>query len=103
MKYPEDFEELWSSFDQKYGKKGSKKLAYDYYKKLNPDIDLQTEMVMAVTDQIMEREWKNRAVIWIENLPHVFRWIRNERWADEIEYYDQQSTVERFTDRSWAK
>jgi len=103
MKYPEDFEELWSSFDKKWGNKGSKKLAFNQYKRLDADIDLQTEMVMAVTDQIMEREWKRRAWIWMESLPHVHRWIRDERWTDEIEYYDQQTTEERFTDSSWAE
>lgn len=103
MQYPKGFEELWASFDQQYGKKGPKKSAFNQYKKLNPDIELQTVMVIAVTNQIMEREWKKRSIIWIENLPHVHRWIRDERWTDEIEYCEQQSTKERFTNRSWAE
>lgn len=102
--YSDQFAELWNAFTEDYGKKGVKKLAYAQYRKINPDHELHDAMVLAVLDQQLERDEHKLRGIWMENFQHVERWLKNERWEDEIRRFEpQQNMVDSLTDRSWSE
>ena len=84
IKYSEDFERLWNSFDGAYGNKGSKKKAYSVYKSLDVYADDLQMLLNAVGFQKAEKQQKMIAGQFYENFQHVERWLRNERWTDEI-------------------
>ena len=83
-KYSEGFERLWNSFDGLYGNKGSKKRAYAVYKSLDVYADDLQMLLNAVGFQKAEKQQKMVSGQFYENFQHVERWLRNERWTDEI-------------------
>ena len=83
IKYSEDFERLWNSFDGAYGNKGSKKRTYSVYKSINVYADDLQMLLNAVGFQKAEKQQKMISGQFYENFQHVERWLRNERWTDE--------------------
>lgn len=82
--YSEDFERLWNSFDGFYGNKGSKKKAYSVYQSLDVYADDLQMLLNAVGFQKAEKQQKMVSGQFYENFQHIERWLRNERWTDEI-------------------
>jgi len=103
--YPDNFESLWKSFPSDLGSKGSKKRAFDEFKKLNPPDALINRMLFAVTDQIENKRAIKEAGEFSENFPHVERWIKNRRWEDELQDCPKKPAgfIDRATDKKWAQ
>jgi len=80
----EKFSSLWNQFDSSLGDKGSRKNALKEFSKLSPDDSLLTEMLSAVQRQSAYKREVRRTGAFVENFQHVERWLRNERWQDEI-------------------
>lgn len=87
-KYPEGFEQLWNEFDGSLGSKGSKKRAYNVYKSLKVDSNDLKMLLKAVIIQKVNKHQKRTSGQFYENFQHVERWLRNERWTDEISQPD---------------
>ena len=79
-----DFEKLWLSFDQSLGDKGSKKKALEQFKKLKPDPELFTKILSAVVAQVENKRELSRRGVFVPAFQHVERWLKNERWNDEL-------------------
>jgi hypothetical protein len=78
------FEELWDSWPTGYGDKGSKKNAQAVYQKIKPDNDLHNTMINALFAQSSDKAAKSKFGEFAPNFPHVERWLKNQRWNDEI-------------------
>lgn len=82
--YPPEFERLWSTFDPMYGEKGSKKNAYKVFKDMEinaEDVDLIT---FRVEQQKAAKDLQRRNGEFCSSFQHVERYLKNERWDDEI-------------------
>jgi hypothetical protein len=82
--YSENFLEFWDLFSSDFGAKGSKAEAWAEFQKLKPDAALLTEMKSAV---IAQKSWKARQREngeFSENFKHVCRWLKGQRWEDEV-------------------
>ena len=78
------FEELWSHFDTALGQKGSKKKALAQFLRIAPDEPVYSQIAMALQEQVTRKtELKDRNQFY-ESFPHVERWLRDERWNDEL-------------------
>lgn len=77
-----EFESLWKVFDEKYGKKGSKKKALAQFIRL-PQSTKET-LQDIVRQQIKIKISERQESIFSPDFPHVERWLRDERWSDEI-------------------
>lgn len=79
------FETLWSTWDTEFGQKGAKTEAKKYFlEKLKPDESLFNEILSSLRAHIeIKSELKDRGEFY-ESFPHVIRWLRNERWTDEL-------------------
>lgn len=82
--YPPDFLELWDEFDVTFGSKGGIKKAYNVYKSLKVDADDLEMLLKAVIVQKDDKQQKRMRGQFYENFQHVERWLKNERWTDEI-------------------
>lgn len=90
IKYPEHFERLWKSLDPDYGALGNKKKAFEVFtaKEIN-DEDV---------DYILERYEKQRRIKEVQRMrgdfspdfPHIERYLRDERFDDELSIHDYQ-------------
>lgn len=72
------FEILWKVHP---GPKGPKWKAEEQYRKLRPPenaADLLTSQVER------KQEFKSRGIFYAWEVPHLFRWIRDKRWEDEL-------------------
>jgi len=103
----ENFEFFWNAFPKKgFGAKGSKKKALAEFKKLDPDKDLMETMLFALSKQIEQKTQFRKSGEFVENFQHIERWLRNQRWLDDIPELAPQrgreSIQELLTDRSWA-
>ena len=90
----DEFERLWSIFPNgELGNKGSKKNALKEFQKLDPnEVSLET-LITAIERQASYK----RACLkkgFAENFQHVERWLKNERWTDDIPETRQQQTLE---------
>lgn len=79
-----DFEMFWRLFDVDFGAKGSKKKALSQWEKISPDEITIRRLMDAVSKQLIEkRELRSRGD-FCPNFKHVERWLKDERWNDEI-------------------
>lgn len=96
--YRPDFLRLWDAFDVRYGPKGSKRNAEKEFIKLKATQDDVNMMVNAVEAQ---KRNKHKCIVnnlWWEKFQHVERWLKNQRWEDEIcEPIATESKSERIT------
>ena len=75
------------------GNKGSKKNAMKEFKKLNPDkMSLETLITAVERQASYKRAGLKKG--FAENFQHVERWLKNERWTDDIPETGQQQTLE---------
>ena len=81
------FEEFWKTFDSAHGLKGSKKKALVQFKKL--DHELVQSLSTILKTQIAAKVSAESRGEFYPNFPHVERWLRDERWKDEISTPDQ--------------
>lgn len=78
------FEDLWRTFDIELGKKGSKQDAFNRFIKLNPHQKTFDLIKEALVNQIFYKRSLHNEGKFFESFPHVFRWLRDKRWEDEI-------------------
>lgn len=81
----QDFEKFWSIFpNSELGGKGSRKRAMSEFLKLSPGkVTLET-LIAAVTKQAEYKLFMKSKGEFVPQFQHVERWIKNERWNDEI-------------------
>ena len=89
----EDFEKFWSIFPNgELGNKGSKKKAKEEFLKLKPnDVNLDA-LITAVNRQAEYKRIKKSKNEFVPQFQNVERWLKNERWTDEIP--EQKQTLE---------
>jgi hypothetical protein len=77
------FENFWKTFSVEYGSKGSKKKAKAQYLKT---IKSKPEdfLIGKVIEQMEHKRMVRQSGEWAPDFPHVKRWLRDERWEDEI-------------------
>ncbi len=78
------FAELWSRWPTGFGEKGSRKSAEAAYLKIKPDKPLHETMMAALDAQVLDKSTKAMNGQFAPNFPHVERWLKNQRWTDEI-------------------
>jgi len=79
------FEIFWKTFTNEFGEKGSKKDAYEQFLKMNINQDLFDKIISAVKNQIENKKQLNTAGKFASNFPHAVRWLKKERWKDELQ------------------
>ena len=88
----EDFEKFWAIFPNgELGNKGGKKNAMKEFLKINPYKISLEELISAVEKQEEYKKIKISKGEFVSQFQNVERWLRNERWTDEI---PEQQTLE---------
>lgn len=86
--YPDEFERLWTAFGavtlQGLGEKGSKKLALAAFKAKKIEANDIDYLINRMQDQIEAKLDRRAAGLFDPDFQHLERWIRNERFDDEI-------------------
>ena len=92
-KYPEHFERLWKAFDTDYGEKGSKTKALEVFTSMEIDSDDVDFIIDNYTKQRMTKELQRMRGEFSANFQHMERYLKNERFDDEISLntYQQKS------------
>ena len=80
----ESFAVLWNRFDTAFGEKGARKRAFEIFEKIKPNENLFHSMLDAVDCQLENKRQLRAAGQFCENFQHVERWLKNERWTDEL-------------------
>lgn len=88
IKYPEHFERLWKSLDPDYGVLGNKKKALEAF--------TVKEITEDDVDYILAQYEKQRRIKEVQRMrgdfspdfPHIERYIRDERFDDELSIHD---------------
>lgn len=110
--YPEDFLTLWDTFSSQYGNKGSKKVAYASYVRLEVDEADLLMLVNSVINQQHDIDAKRMDTGWSADFRHVSTWLNQEGWEDEryqsvnqLPRSDQRkaSDIERYQSRHMAE
>jgi len=78
------FEIFWKMFNEDLGKKGSKQRALQQFTKLNLSNGLFDKVTHSLVLQIEFKQSLKSKGEFFESFPHVFRWIKDKRWEDEI-------------------
>jgi len=86
------FDDFWKVFKTTYGAKGSKRKAEDQFKKV--DHSIQQCLISIVTNQLQEKRRAQAENRFFPNFPHVERWLRDERWNDELDNNDNNPETE---------
>lgn len=91
-------DEYFKSFIDTYPKNniGSKKEAYEVFKKLNVDKIFLKRIIKCLLDQIKSQKY---AILYelsfVADFPHAVRWLRGERWDNKAivdeRYYQERS------------
>lgn len=79
----EQFERFWGA----YPRKVKKKIAFEKWCALNPDLDLVEKILAAVAQQSKSPQWKKDEGQFI---PHPSTWINERRWEDEVSITTQK-------------
>ncbi len=88
----EDFEKFWKIFPNgELGSKGSRKNAKREFLKLNPEKINLEKLFIAVNKQSEYKSMMKSEGKFFESFPHIERWLKNERWTDDI---PQQQNLE---------
>ncbi len=83
--YSQDFDTFWSMADAKLGAKGSKKDAYAEWLKMIESTEDADLIIRAYQSQAEAKRELQRAGQFFAPFPHLNRYIRDERFDDEIE------------------
>lgn len=78
------FEILWKTWPKDFGDKGAKQKAEAQFLKLKPDRTLFAEMLRALDAQARDKASRFASTGFAPSFPHVERWIKDQRWTDEI-------------------
>lgn len=81
----EKFIQLWKIFSNDLGQKGSRQEALKEFQKLNPNDELFNLMIQAAEAQTQQKQMLKDRGKFSESFPHISRWIKNQRWTDEID------------------
>lgn len=96
--YSDLFNLIWPLFDRKTGKKK----ALENFKNLKPDKTLVGEMKAALTRERERRGKAKEAGAFIPIQQDPERWLKNERWNDELpEIKRQRNTHSGFADKDY--
>lgn len=68
------FETFWDAYPRKVAKKAARVA----FARVNPDMELFTQMLDAIAAQKVSRQWRDGYI------PHPATWLNGERWADEV-------------------
>lgn len=90
IKYPEHFEKLWKGLDPDYGVLGNKKRAYEAFTVKEIDEDDVDYILDCYEKQRRIKEVQRMRGDFSPNFPHLERYIRDERFEDELSIRDYQ-------------
>jgi hypothetical protein len=76
--YPQDFERFWQSYPRQVGKGG----AYEVWKKINPDEELEEEIMQGLFKWDDSEQWAKDNGKYI---PYPEKWLRKRSWQDDPE------------------
>jgi len=99
------FDELWLNWPREGQAVGPKKKAKEMYAKKVKTEELHNLVMISIFGMKVWRAHLHSTNSFVPQLPHVFRWIRDERWEDEIPEMvvkEKQSIMDRLSDTSWA-
>ena len=72
------FEKFWEIYPKKIGK-GK---AYESWNKIDPSIELQEKIILAIKKQMKSIQWqKNNG----QYIPLPVTWLNQDRWNDELD------------------
>lgn len=96
-KYNERVQELLSWFDkevwERYEVKKNKEKAIQAIILLNPSREVRGKIISSLQALNYEREVLKKSRKFVGALPHLHRWIRNERWLDYTHYQADTHTT----------
>ena len=75
------FDTFWKEYPRKIGKKQS----LDAWLRLKPSPELYTTIMKALIKQKLYKQVCDNNDIWSPDFPHPVRWIKHERWEDEVQ------------------
>lgn len=88
------FEELWQTFPVGFGAKGSKKKALAQFNKVS--LKDYPFLLSGLKSQTSAKRVAKVAGEFAENFPHVERWLRDERFKDDVVVSPQHKLENRF-------
>ena len=100
--YSQDFEMFWSIADAKLGAKGSKKDAYAEWLKMIESTEDADLIIRAYQSQAEAKRGLQQAGQFFAPFPHLNRYIRDERFDDEIEQAVSNTNTSKARDVSRA-
>ena len=75
---------LFNTFWKEYPRKVGKKQSLDAWLRLKPSPELFRTIMEALLKQKQYKEICDRHKLWCPDFPHPVRWIKYERWEDEV-------------------
>ena len=75
------FNSLWEFYPPRCGKKTGKSYAREVFKRISPGENMFAEMLAAVREQKVHRDWKTENGQYV---PDLSTWLNQGRWEDEI-------------------
>lgn len=75
------FDTFWKEYPRKIGKKQS----LDAWLRLKPSPELYTNIMKGLIKQKLYKQVCDDNNIWCPDFPHPVRWIKYERWEDEVQ------------------
>lgn len=100
IKYPEHFERLWKSLDPDYGALGNKKKALEAFIAKEIDDDDVDYILQQYEKQRRVKEVQRMRGDFSPNFPHIERYLRDERFDDEISIHDYKQKQQRKLSKS---
>ena len=75
---------LFDTFWKEYPRKVGKKQTLDEWQRLKPSPELYATIMEALSNQKRYRAICDEHQMWYPDWPHPVRWIKHERWEDEV-------------------
>jgi hypothetical protein len=75
---------LFDTFWKEYPRKVGKKQTLDAWQRLKPSPELYSTIMEALSKQKTYRIICDKHNMWTPDFPHPVRWIKHERWEDEV-------------------
>ena len=75
---------LFNTFWKEYPRKVGKKQTLDAWQRLKPSPELYATIMEALSNQKRYRAICDEHQMWYPDWPHPVRWIKHERWEDEV-------------------
>ena len=74
------FDHFWKEYPRKVGKKQS----LDAWLRLKPSPELYATIMESLSNQKRYKVTCDTHNMWTPDFPHPVRWIKHERWEDEV-------------------